>query len=1400
MKRFKRKLSVLTLSLFIFCTHVTCMGTTAEGNGVSVRGNQSVPVIFNGDTPITDFENPGMANDALPKEKPRLIVKLDEKLAAQIESVLPQTNVLNGNDLNKLPVLSKYKFKEVKPLYRSISSWKKKTRSSETAFVDNIKNKFPKRTRRSNENAPINNFSGTYIIEPDVASDEELENLISSIKNEPGVISVEVDKTVHVQMTPNDPDLTMCYGLKNISAYNAWDITMGEGITVAVIDSGIDKGHYDIDDSIWININEIPGNGIDDDGNGYIDDTWGWDFINSDNDPQDDNGHGTHVAGIIAAEIDNNCAIAGVAPKSRVMSVKAFDDTGGGEESGIIDAIIYATNNGADVLNLSFGTTGKCTTALEDAINYAHSLGVVIVAAAGNEMMDVINFYPAQLSNVITVSASDFGDNAPYYTNYGNKLDVSAPGSGITSLAASLGKFSEHHDVAVGASGTSMAAPFVSGLAALILSCNPQFSNEEVRQVIRSTADDDTELGFFYTQGYGRINAFKAVSAKSVLEARILSPRYKEMVTGKVPISGNAKGRDFEKYVLEYGEGNRPSEWNIIEESSLPADNSLLGTFDTTVVPDGVYTLRLRVFDNNSPQTVYEDRIEVKVDYVSISNPGQPTVPSLSNLFISGAEIPIYGTATGPSMADFKLEWTELEDPMKGSSEEGWSTSGFVMENDGTSDVADGLLGTWDSSVFPDRSGYCQIRLSVENEGFISEAYTMIYIEKDLLSANWPQNLKHPTRSCALPAKGLDGKTDFVASYPDRTNIPEAGFNRYSYDGISEHSSAYTRGFISRAAVSDIGGLEGDETFIIKDNLINIVKPDNSFVELPYTAPPGVKIKFNMSSIIVEDVNGDGNKDIVSLGDRVKQTPDSDEDITKQYLFAWNTEGTPLSNNFPIVVNRFEEIFTNAFLVVDLDNCGKKEFLVIDKDTASNKTSIKVFNWDGTPTGLSYQSNAESTKIEKLQAGDLNKDGQVEIAFVAYENYGPNIPEDKIYMLDHNMSVIQGWPVSVDSTLPVHFSGIADMDRDSKDEIIVYNHNGIYILKADGSIMSNAWPYKGNGLGNCAIGDVNGDGYPELVMCKYEGKLIDFDYTNYNGLTIDEIQPSDTKRGSQKYSPESPYYDKRLYCSLKLIVVDHNANVIKSWNVMGKDGKQPHSLFAPVLGDFNDDGEVEVSLTYDLISRVSTLMNIVTDTGIIVYKMNAPYDPENMDWPMEMHDTQNSSVKISDTTQTGTVTIKGYIKPDFEIMNQDKILSNFKVGVIGTDYTAITDENGCFEIKVPKNSQPYTLKISKKNYLSREIPNIITNIQGAQNITISTLDNPTEIWAGDMEINEEQDNSINIRDIMTVATAFNSIKGDERYNENLDLNNDGAANIVDIMIVAKHFNTDSSDYPLYSNN
>ncbi|RAS72747.1 S8 family peptidase [Priestia endophytica] len=287
---------------------------------------------------------------------------------------------------------------------------------------------------------------------------------------------VEPNYTVEAFLTPNDAFYAYQYGPQKIGAPSAWDVTTSNSnVRIAIVDTGVQANHPDLVNKL------LPG----------------YNFVNGNSNVTDVNGHGTHVAGIAAASINNNLGIAGIAPAARILPVKALADNGSGISTNIANGIVYAANQGAQVINLSLGTTQDSLT-IRNAIDYAVNRGFVVVAAAGNNGANLLT-YPAVYQNVLSVASTDENDQRSSFSNYGTWVDVAAPGSNILSTYPN-----SYYSYL---SGTSMACPHVAGLAALLAAQGR--SNVQIRSIIQNTSDPIPGTGTFWV--YGRINANRAV-------------------------------------------------------------------------------------------------------------------------------------------------------------------------------------------------------------------------------------------------------------------------------------------------------------------------------------------------------------------------------------------------------------------------------------------------------------------------------------------------------------------------------------------------------------------------------------------------------------------------------------------------------------------------------------------------------------------------------------------------------------------------------------------------------------------------------------------------------------------------------------------------------------------------
>jgi len=432
----------------------------------------------------------------------------------------------------------------------------------------------------------------------------------------------------------------------DIDAALAWqndNSNKGEDIIVAVSDTGLYYEHEDIDDNLWINSSEdINENnrfdnypvsqggdldGIDNDENGYVDDIIGWDVAYNDNNPTDAIGHGTHVSGIIAAEGNNNIGVVGVAYNAKIMTLKGFTGYSGGEYE-LAETIYYAVDNGADIINMSWGFLTdspevNTDTLIYQAIEYARINKVICVTSAGNNNLNAMYDLPSKIDSVIVVSATDSQDERYSNGNFGSKLDVVAPGVNILSLKSTGGGNSYTYDENYYINtGTSMAAPHVSGMAALIKGTYSRYNLNDIKQLLRNYSDDIGEDGFDDDFSYGRLNADKIVErldGKHFPSARLTSFNHLDTINGVIDIEGifkkypkseqQAMNRALSDFIavdnnltprfrwnLSYKNVNEEN-WHVLinDDYNSNSNNTLYKNFDTTDLENGNYHFRLVV-------------------------------------------------------------------------------------------------------------------------------------------------------------------------------------------------------------------------------------------------------------------------------------------------------------------------------------------------------------------------------------------------------------------------------------------------------------------------------------------------------------------------------------------------------------------------------------------------------------------------------------------------------------------------------------------------------------------------------------------------------------------------------------------------------------------------------------
>jgi len=467
----------------------------------------------------------------------------------------------------------------------------------------------------------------------DVSDSKEVEEVIEEIESIDGVSYADENAIFSITNTaPNDPyygnDYDKQWSLPRINAHRAWDRGQGSGTyIVAVTDTGVDWNHEDIIENMWVNegeiipmfaanltdftnIDDVNSNGIidcedlydvssgnralvkdgnDDDSNTFDDDYCGWDFVNNDNNPNDDHGHGTHVAGIIGAVGNNSTGVSGSVWDVKIMALKFIDATGNGNLYDGVDAIDYALDNGAHIVNMSWRGTSSAQS-LQDKLTEAYNGGLIPVAAAGNDYGPVDEWYPSAMNDVLTVGATNSLDNRASYSNYGIKVEIAAPGSHILSLKAggtSVGSCSSHSNSKYKyCGGTSMATPLVSGAAVLVWEQNGSLTNAQVMQILMENTASFSPDQY---SGRGLLNANKAVNNPSTAASEVSE------VTSRMSVDMDEQtvgGSVNVTVTIKDGDGTLLNGRTVYVESSRGNPDTILPSTDTTdVLGEASFTL-----------------------------------------------------------------------------------------------------------------------------------------------------------------------------------------------------------------------------------------------------------------------------------------------------------------------------------------------------------------------------------------------------------------------------------------------------------------------------------------------------------------------------------------------------------------------------------------------------------------------------------------------------------------------------------------------------------------------------------------------------------------------------------------------------------------------------------------
>ena len=906
----------------------------------------------------------------------------------------------------------------------------------------------------------------------------------------------------------NDEFFSQQWSLDAMAIDVAWEKSMGEDVVVAVLDTGIDINHPDLADNIYKIPGEIPENGIDDDGNGYIDDVYGWNFNTQSNDVSDNNGHGTAVAGIIGAVSNNASGIAGVSPSVKILPSVGFTI-----------AVPYAVANGADVINLSGGIEkGQLSEEdfsarilfEKDILSAAEASGVTVIKAAGNSSSSIEQALPPKVPYGITVSAMEksydeseqqFIENKyepASYSNFGYGVDVTAPagdnysdfyGRGVlTSGPSSLDLFQSitgsdngtyYHFI-----GTSAAAPHVTGLAAILKSLNPQWSPENIRQALRQSAVSvyENEINYY---GKGLVSG-SVVDFSSVGESRITNPMTGDVVQQILSIQGVANSQDFKSWYLKIQSADQQI---LFEETSDKASHNSeeLAQLDTLQLAEGKATLSLEVEDDSG--ITFDDVISILVDDISFSlnAPYRVKTGDSLNTSIAISE----GNTTYP-FEYFEIVATKVDDSATSEitliREESFPSGGRKLLDIDTSSLS---------------SGEYQLQLKVQYKNSLKIESQKIVVDDTLL---WSKKLDASPYALHVADLNSDGTNEIVF---------------------------VTSGTFSTPSMIYVADYQGH---ILPGWPVELFSSSNNFA--------------------LADIDNDEQLDVVITG------ASTSLDATPS-LFAFDVNAEILTG-FPKSIGGG---FHNTYVAVeDISHSSNKEIIVLGNQNDSLQARVHVFSnagdiVDGWPVDLTLSEDASfgGEYGYSMAIADLDFDGLYEI----YVKSGLWKTESKVWALDHSGEIKAGFPASLyendnSSTIPVYISAYVEPNDENTgiylSSFYINSHGVVTDISSQSSELDASF--------SVALADINNDKQPERIMFVRDGFLPELDafYKQHFDITtffasqnLVSTTLSGDVLGTSSNSPLSVNYNVFHTENLTPVVADLDNDEEVEFIVSGKD-------------------------------------------------------------------------------------------------------------------------------------------------------------------------------------------------------------------------------------------------------
>lgn len=874
-------------------------------------------------------------------------------------------------------------------IVQDISKTDKRSLSNKSVLIGNLINKYSVTSIKSYGNDSILSKYVKINVQP-----KNSEAIIKDLKLNSNVISASKLHLYQSTYTPNDSLFPQEYSHTQTHATSGWDINKGsKNIKIAIVDSGIDYNHPDLKPNL---VADCSNNGCPT-GAGYnfvntnTDDLIkagfqldpNENYSNPNNDPMDVYGHGTHVAGIASAKGDNNLGIAGSCYNCNILPIKAgfsiqyqYSSFAFFEEDNLAEAIKYASDNNANVLNLSIGSEYD-SPIIHDVINYVSSKGMVIVASAGNSNSDKPS-YPASYPGVISVAAMDQNNKRAFYSNYGPRVDIAAPGDYILSTIPKTKSVLNDTSGYTHLSGTSMSAPYISGVAALALSNDNSLTPSEVKTILKQSFNNTQTTDLYI--GTGNIDIQKTLHASKHYDAiaSISSPMNFETINHDFIIQGEVSGSDVIRYNFTYGEGIYPTSFhNLDNDYYLHPTNGISRTIDSSIFKDGYNNIVLNLYGRNF-EVIRQVSTVIYVQNAKISSPQNKDVIRLGDVLQIKGYVNLNAT--------YSVKYSKGQTP-----------TNFISDGITTGVMGD-VIASFDTSKLVERDFYT-IKLDMQKGANTFTSSVLVYIDPTFKSG-WPLKLDPVKYTTFNHNIGIRTSGDLIMSSADLLN-----------DGKKE--------IITYERTSGLGQIvtyTNDGKILWKQDIPNSNEDDKSY--LVTVSPPVV------TNLKIDD----GNDILVLLIDS--------SIYKKSTLYSYSRTGSLLWST-PLDSPMIEGYIT----VGDLNNTGTPQIIVVGKNSPQPIYILdnfgNILKKVQVPSGASCSNtNYNAPVLAKLE-GNNNLDiviSGISLDACSFDPAFANKGFVTAYKSDGTL--VPGWPIITDGYNTAS-PAVSNLEGDINDYIVV---------------------------------------------------------------------------------------------------------------------------------------------------------------------------------------------------------------------------------------------------------------------------------------------------------------------------------------------------------------------------